>query len=70
MARDKDDRAEPRRVARTLGLLMFGFMTLVAIVIAFTQDTFDAVDILLLILLPPVSGALAYVVGLYHRDQP
>lgn len=64
-----DDRARARRRARTIGLLAFSFAAAVSVLIFFTQDSFDAVDILFIVGMPPAFGAGAYFVGLYHSDD-
>ncbi|UCH47700.1 MAG: hypothetical protein JSU95_16830 [Betaproteobacteria bacterium] len=55
-----------KRVAVTLSLLAFGFMSAVSLVVFLTEQPTGVVDLLLLLVAPFV---LAYVVGLWHRPE-
>ena len=70
MASAPDDPKYARRRAKSLGLLTFGFMVLVSVVIALTEESLDTMDIVLMLSMPPVLGALAYLVGLHHQEGP
>ena len=62
-------RYEPKtsaKVARSLGLLAFGFMTIVSVVVFYTEDDLTILDYFLIIGAPFALGALAYFVGLHH----
>lgn len=56
----------PKRVAKTLGLVAFGFMSLVSLVIFYTEDQLSGVDYLFILGAPFALGALTYFVGLHH----
>ena len=55
-----------RRVARALGILAFGFMVAVSLLVAFTEDNLGIIDYILILGAPLALGALFYLVGLYH----
>lgn len=57
---------KPTSVARMLGLLVFALMSLISLVILFTEDQLTGVDYLLLLGGPPALGILTYVTNLYH----
>lgn len=64
--------AEPERkqsaiVARTLGLVFFGIMSLISLVVYFTDDRLDTLGYILLVAAPFGMGAIGYFVGL-HND--
>lgn len=55
-----------KRVARTLSLLAFGFMSIVSVVVFSTEDHLTIVDYFLILGAPFAFGALAYFVGLHY----
>ncbi len=56
----------PRRLALALGTLMFTFMSVVSLVIFYTEERRDLADCLLIVGAPFAMAMLAYLVGLYH----
>lgn len=55
-----------RTVARSLALLAFSIMTVVSVVVYYTEDHLTMVDYILIVCGPFALGALAYFVGLHH----
>jgi hypothetical protein len=55
-----------RRTAKAMGLLAFGFMGLVSLVVFFSDDNLNIFDYSLILGAPPALGALFYFVGLHH----
>ena len=55
-----------RRTAKTLSLLAFGIMSLVSLVVFYTEDHLSVLDYLFIPGLPFALAALAYFVGLHH----
>lgn len=55
-----------RKMAKTLSLLAFGFMSLVSLVVFYTQDQLSVLDYLFILGSPFALAALAYFVGLHH----
>jgi hypothetical protein len=53
-------------VARTLSLLALGFMSLVSLVVFYTEEDLTAVDYFLLLGAPIALSVLVYLVGLHH----
>jgi hypothetical protein len=64
-----DKEPNSRRVARTLGLLAFVFMSIVAVVVYSTEDDLTMVDYLMILCAPFISAVLFYLVGLYHDPK-
>jgi hypothetical protein len=61
--------SEPKnaiRMAKTLSLVAFGFMSLVSLVVFYTEDQLSVLDYLFILGSPFVLGALGYFVGLHH----
>lgn len=58
-----------RKVARAMGLLAFGFMIAVSLLVFFTEDNLDIIDYFLTLGAPPTLGALFYFLGLYHDPK-
>lgn len=58
-----------KRVAKTLGILVFCFMSIVSVVIISTEEHLTIVDYSLIIGMPIVMSALAYFVGLHHDPK-
>lgn len=58
-----------KRVAVTLSLLAFGFMSAVSLVVFVTEERSGVVDSLLLVSAPFILAALAYFVGLWHKPE-
>jgi uncharacterized membrane protein YfcA len=55
-----------RRVARTLSLLALGFMSIVSLVVFYTEDHLTDFDYVLLLGAPIAFSVLAYFVGFHH----
>lgn len=64
-----EDPAIARRRAKALGLLAFLIAAAISVFIGFTQDSFDSVDILLIIGVPVALAVIGYIVGYYHSDD-
>ena len=64
-----DGKRKAKRVAVTLSLLAFGFMSAVSLVVFVTDRPSSIVVFLLLLLSPFILAALAYLVGLWHRPE-
>jgi hypothetical protein len=56
----------PTSIAKALGLLVFGLMSLISPVIFYTNDQLTGVDCLLSLGAPFPLGDLTYFVVLYH----
>jgi len=54
------------KIARTLSLVAFGFMSLVSLVVFYTEDQLSGLDYLFIIGSPFALGALTWFVGLHH----
>ena len=61
------DRKESITVARTLGIVFFGIMSLISIVVFLTEEQLDTVGCILIVTAPFGMGAIGYFVGL-HND--
>jgi hypothetical protein len=55
-----------KRIARTLCVLVFVFISVVSVVIFLTENHLMIVDYIFILGAPFAFGALAYFVGLYH----
>jgi len=53
-------------MAKTLGLVAFGFMSLVSLVVFYTEDQLSGLDYLFILGSPFALGALTCFVGLHH----
>ena len=62
-------KGKAKRVAITLSLLAFGFMSAVSLLVFITGEQSGVVDSLLLLGAPFVLAVLAYVVGLWHKPE-
>lgn len=58
-----------RRIARTCGLLAFGLMSIVSVVVYSTETHLTVADYCLILGGPFVLGGLAYFVGLHHDSK-
>jgi len=54
------------KIARTLSLVAFSFMSLVSLVVFYTEDQLSGLDYLFIIGSPFALGALTWFVGLHH----
>jgi ABC-type Na+ efflux pump permease subunit len=63
------DRKESVIVARTLGIVFFGIMSLISIVVFLTEDQLDAFGYVLIVAAPFGMGAIGYFVGLYNHGM-
>jgi hypothetical protein len=54
------------RLAKRLSIISFLFSFTISVGIFFTEETLDAVDYALIVLMPLAFAVGAYFVGLYH----
>ena len=55
-----------KKIAKTLSLMAFGFMSLVSLMVFYTEDQLSGLDYLFILGSPFALGALTYFVGLHH----
>ena len=67
--RERPKERNAKRVAITLGLLGFGLMSAISLLIFVTEEQSGVVDFLLLLGAPFAFAALAYFVGLWNTPE-
>jgi len=55
-----------KTMAKTLSLVAFAFMSLVSLVVYFTEDELSSIDYLIMLGAPLALAALIYFVGRHH----